>query len=141
MGTHQPLTTAQVTVLTLLKDLDELEDIKAVDKFCWDSVGINWDEETEIFATLEHYGYIDDERNLTLDGKQYLNLLKEYIQKVEDTKKSKKRERNINIILNANLSVINIDKIIEFFGSLIDVSKEVGKGKKIAEFIKTMLHK
>ena len=93
MGTHQPLTTAQVTVLTLLKDLDELEDIKAVDKFCWDSVGINWDEETEIFATLEHYGYIDDERNLTLDGKQYLNLLKEYIQKVEDTKKSKKRER------------------------------------------------
>lgn len=141
MGTNQALTTAQVTVLTLLKDLDELEDIKAVDKFCWDSVGINWDEETEIFAILEHYGYIDSERELTLDGKQYLNLLKEYIQKVEDTKTLNKKDKGMNIELNANFSFINIDKLVDFFGSLIDVSKKIGKGKKVAEFIKPIIHK
>ena len=123
MGTNQSLTTKQVTVLTMLKELENYVFFEEIlEDFSWDSIGVKPDEEDEIFEILQHYGYIGSDRMLTLDGKQYLYLLKEYVEK---------KAESPAVELNTSFTLINIEKL----GLNIDILPEINEVfKGVKEF-------
>ncbi len=133
MGTNQALTTKQVTVLTMLNDFECYMDFEEIIKdFSWDEIGVKLDEEEEIFDILEHYGYIGSDRMLTLDGKQYLYLLEEYVDKA--TKGSA-------VELNGSFSLINIEILGRNFDYIAAFSKVFKVANDLSGVIKTILLK
>lgn len=123
MGTHQPLTTAQVTVLTLLYELEDYLDTK-IEDFEWKSIKLDLQTVYEYVDILQYYGYVDSDNVLTLDGKQYLYLLSEYVEK---------KVENPTVVLNTSFTLINIEKlglnidILSGTGDVIEGTKKIGK--------------
>lgn len=123
MGTNQALTTAQVTVLTMLYELEDYLDTK-IEDFEWKSIKLDLQTVYEYVDILQYYGYVDSDNVLTLDGKQYLYLLSEYVEK---------KVENPTVVLNTSFTLINIEKlglnidILSGTGDVIEGTKKIGK--------------
>lgn len=149
MGTHQQLTTEQVEVLILIKVISEFEE-ESHEKLTTDleeiidSNKMTKDSGEEICEMLEYYGYIEEDITegigyaLTLDGKQYIKLLDEYIEAKNENPE----------IVNIYFSLINIEKIqfslvdsFKLFGMDIEVTEIMKLAKGISESISSIVKK
>lgn len=145
MGTQQALTTEQLELLVIIDEIQEYDKehpnsipaggIKEV----LDSSSImDSDNFNRIAHVLEYYGYIHNGDELTVDGKQYIDLFKEYLeQKSQDI-----------TIQHMSFSLINFEKLdLSLSDSLLKVSflENVGEIssliKMVVQAIKKIRHK
>ena len=106
MGTQQALTTNQLELLTLIYDIEEfgrehgnetgIKEILTQDGFMSD---VEFDE---ISKVLIYYGYLSEDGEVTIDGKQYINLFVEYLQE---------KEKQPDVVINNQFSLINIENL------------------------------
>ncbi len=96
------------------------------------------DELVRIANVLKYYGYIDKYFELTVDGKQYIELFEEYLeQKAEDVK-----------VEHVSFSLLNIEKLnMSLLDSVAKISVLDGVGSMskllsaIVQGIKSARHK
>lgn len=149
MGTNQELTTEQVEVLIVIDEINKY--LAKTREFLRDKMAVVIDESLHttdgcmaVIEVLEYYGYvkecedIDDEYELTIDGKQYLALFKEYLNE----------KSNNPVIIHNSFSLINIENLkvnIDACFGKIDLALEFGDlFKKIdsaIQAIKDWMHK
>lgn len=92
MGTQQALTTEQINVLGMLDTIViETYDNELYERL-WDEYDLPGDDVDEALEALERYGYIYEDRSLTTDGKQYLQLNSEYYEKLKSIKNNTEKE-------------------------------------------------
>lgn len=98
MGTQQALTTEQVNVLSMLDTMViETYENELYEKL-WNEYDLSGDEVDEALEALERYGYIYEDRSLTTDGKQFLQLnLEHYEKKIKNTNNIKKESKKSNL--------------------------------------------
>lgn len=108
MSTLQTLTTEQLELLILINDIEEYgkkhpENIPqgGIKEVLWSSNLMDEDKLVRITNVLKYYRYIDKYFELTVDGKQYIELFEEYLeQKAEDVK-----------VEHVSFSLLNIEKL------------------------------
>lgn len=106
MGTQQALTTKQLEFLTTIYSIEEFAEGKeittSIDEMLICTFGYTEKEYDELTEVLIQYGYIDDDVKLTIDGKQYITLFTEELQKKIDTP---------NIVINNQFALVNIKEL------------------------------
>lgn len=136
MGTQQALTTEQLELLVFIDEIQgyEKEHPNSIPaggiKEVLDSSSImDSDNFSRIANVLEYYGYIHNGDELTIDGKQYIDLFKEYLeQKAQDA-----------TIQHISFSLINFEKLeLSLADSLLKVSLLENIGE-ISSMIKNVL--
>ena len=145
MGTQQQLTTEQTELLIMISEIEEFDsvhpgnipdggiqeilecgDIMTSEEFC------------QLANVLTYYGYLHNGDELTIDGKQYVELFKEYL---------RQKAQNPNVVHNS-YSLLNIEKlefnlgvclgkisILENLGEISDLLKNA------VQAIKSVIHK
>lgn len=145
MGTQQALTTEQVELLILINDIEDFDrehpgniptgGIKEI----LDSSNVMEPEKfSQLANVLEHYGYLHNGDELTIDGKQYIELFKEYL-------KQKAEKPNVEHISYSLINIENLEhnlelclgkiSILESLGEISDLLKNAGQA------IKKFIHK
>lgn len=140
MGTQQVLTTEQIELLIIIDDIEEYDrkhpgNIPAGGiKEILESSSIMTSEEFKRLANvLEYYGYLHNGDELTIDGKQYIELFKEYLKQksenpnIEHISYSLLNFEKLEINLEACLSKISI---LENLGEIPDLLKNAGQAVK-----------
>lgn len=140
MGTQQVLTTEQIEFLIIIDDIEEYDrkhpgNIPAGGiKEILESSSIMTSEEFKRLANvLEYYGYLHNGDELTIDGKQYIELFKEYLKQkaenpnIEHISYSLLNIEKLEIGLEACLSKISV---LENLGEIPDLLKNVGQAVK-----------
>lgn len=147
MGTQQALTNNQVEVLLVLMAIEKYvaeEDINAefdnvFEAIAWDSVGIEDNEIEGICKDLERFGYIDNSKKLTLDGRQRTKLeidrLSEEL-KEENTKENKIKKKN-GFSLFDSMFTVKITGISVGDLGKVEISSEIGKS--LFEWVKNQI--
>lgn len=145
MSTLQTLTTEQLELLILINDIEEYgkkhsENIPqgGIKEVLWSSNLMDEDELVRIANVLKYYRYIDKYFELTVDGKQYIELFEEYLeQKAEDVK-----------VEHVSFSLLNIEKLnMSLLDSVAKISVLDGVGSMskllsvIVQSIKSDRHK
>lgn len=135
MGTQQALTTEQVELLILIDSIEEFESKNPGNippggiKEILDSSNVMEPEKfSQLANVLEHYGYLHNGDKLTIDGKQYIELYKEYLsQKAETPSVQHNSYSLINIgKLDSNLEIsFGKISILGKVGSLSELLKKV----------------
>jgi len=137
MGTHQELTTEQLEVLILIDEINKyLAESRA---FLEDNISAVIDGSLHtadgcmaVIEVLEYYGYIkesedmNDDYELTIDGKQYIALFKEYL----------KQKTNNPVIIHNSFALVNIESLkvnIEACLGKIDLALEFGDLFKLVD--------
>ena len=149
MGTNQALTTEQVEVLIVIDKINKY--LAETKEFLRDKMAVIIDDSLRTtdgcmadIEVLEYYGYVrecedvDDEYELTIDGKQYLALFKEYL----------KEKSNNPVIIHNSFTLINIENLkadIDACLGKINLALEFGDLFKLVDSaiqaIKNWLHK
>lgn len=135
MGTQQQLTTEQVELLIMINEIEEFDSLHpgnipdgGIKEILESSNIMSSEKFSQLANVLTYYGYLHNGNELTIDGKQYIELFKEYLrQKSED----------LNII-HSTYSLLNIEKleinlelnlckigILENLGEIFDLLKNV----------------
>lgn len=139
MGTNQQLTTEQLELLILLNEInvfkenldEELE--TGVHEIIVSSQVMEAEKLDEIADVLEHYGYINDEYEPTIDGVQYLRLFKEHLE-VQENKPT--------IVINNQFSLVNtLNLRLGLFNSMFGSSLESELLKGIIKIVKKLASK
>ena len=139
MGTNQQLTTEQLELLILLNEInvfkenldEELE--TGVHEIIVSSQVMEAEKLDEIADVLEHYGYINDEYEPTIDGVQYLRLFKEHLE-VQENKPT--------IVINNQFSLVNtLNLRLGLFNSMFESSLESELLKGIIKIVKKLASK
>jgi len=149
MGTHQELTTEQLEVLILIDEINKyLAESRA---FLEDNISAVIDGSLHtadgcmaVIEVLEYYGYIkesedmNDDYELTIDGKQYLALFKEYL----------KQKTNNPVITHNSFTLVNIENLkANIEASLGKINFEIDFGElsrllnTTGQAIKNWIHK
>lgn len=151
MGTYQQLTTEQVEVLEVLRDLEDFHSElynsqqEKIDAFSWDSLDLNKpDEELILYIDMfKHFGYVDPDGTVNYDGLQYLLLhrQRERIKLEVDKKKESENQKpqlivNVdykNEVHNAPFSHIDFEFSPEFVAELTAFKSEIAllKGEEL----------
>lgn len=143
MGTQQALTTKQLEFLILVESIEEfgkkngnqtaIMEILTQDKF------MTVEEYLELDRVLEYYGYLNEYGNTTVDGRQYVALFLEDLQK---------KIENPSIVINNQFTLINIEALNAGINNFVDIAgnsdifKLVAEGvKKLRQFIKEKVTK
>lgn len=123
MGTQQQLTTEQVELLILIKEIEDFNKEQSgnipeggVGEIIVSNGVMTADEFDNITDILENYGYLQNDYELTTDGRQYIKIFQEYLQK-------KAKTTNVEHI---SFSLINIEKL-ELAIAKIDILNNLGK--------------
>ena len=155
MGTQQALTTEQLEILILINDICDLIEEKHLENTYETAMtetvcGILCEEENEIpddnkqhrveevCNILKYYGYLEDNYLISIDGRQYLELLKEYIEcKIDNPS-----------VVNNNYTTINYKQLTNNLeavlskGNIAETIRECAKfGNTLLQLIKNFLHK
>ena len=145
MGTHQELTTEQVELLLIIENIEEFDKTNpgnipngGVKEILDTSNVMDPDKFNELAQVLEYYGYLHRGDELTIDGKQYLALFKEYL----------KEKTNNPLIVHKSFTLINIENLkadIEASLGKISFAVEFGELSKLFEkagqAIKKLIHR
>jgi len=132
MGTQQALTTEQLELLLLICSIEERkrkEELPPVDEVINQSCIYGAGKYDELTGVLNHYGYIDYTDNLTIDGRQYVDLFLEDLQK---------KAENPNIVINNQFTLINIEALNAGINSFVDIAGESEFFTKVAGGIKNV---
>jgi len=135
MGTQQALTTKQLETLIIIRAIEQYiveEDINSkfddiFEKISWDSAGIRDTEVEEICKVLERFGYIGNNKRLTLDGKQCAELEIDRLSaevKERNAKENKPKEKN-GFTLFGNLITFNLTGIKTGDFGKVEISSEI----------------
>lgn len=155
MGTQQALTTEQLEILILINDICDLIKEKQLENRYETAMtetvcGILCEEENEtpddskqlrieeVCNILKYYGYLEDNYFISIDGRQYLELLKEYIEcKIDNPSVVNNNYTAINYI-----QLINKLEVVLFKGNIAETIGECAKfGNNLLQLIKKLLHK
>lgn len=149
MSTYQQLTTEQIEVLILIDEINNClkEDpdyiINGITEEIYERINPK-QSESEICDALEYYGYIEygiDEDGeetdyvLTIDGKQYIELFKEYL---------KAKTENPKVVYNyftlINIKELNLKLIekLEVLGVKIETSEIIKLANEVLESAKNI---
>jgi len=145
MSTEQRLTEEQVEVLFVLETLENYMYESSPESTMNDLIsqlelgsGKGLSEkgnDIEILDALEYYGYIDSDRTLTPDGKQYIKLLREALEKTDE-------KENVSMTIDNKIVLINIEKVYlginNFINKIIDNSE---LGKAVANGLNNIIKK
>lgn len=123
MGTQQQLTTEQIELLILIKEIEDFNREQpgnipdgGVGEIIVSSGVMTADELKDTTDILENYGYLQNDYELTIDGRQYIKIFQEYLQK-------KAENPNVEHI---SFSLLNIEKL-ELSLAKIDILSNLGK--------------
>lgn len=155
MGTQQALTTEQLEVLILINDICDLIKEKHLENTYETAItetvcGILCEEENdtpddskqhrveEVCNILKYYGYLEDNYFISIDGRQYLELLKEYIEcKIDNP-----------LVVNNNYTTINYKQLTNNLEAVLlkgNIAETIGEcakfGNTLLQLIKKILHK
>ena len=104
----QALTTEQAELLLMIYDIEEFDEeqpenipIGGIGEILDENQIMSGKEFKRLAERLEYYGYLHNGDELTADGKQYVELFKEYL---------KQKEKNPTLE-NKSFSLINIDNL------------------------------
>lgn len=132
MGTQQQLTTEQAELLILIKEIEDFNREEpghipdgGVGRLLVENTNVTPDELDIITETLEYYGYLQNDYELTIDGRQYVELLKEYLQKKTENP----------CVEHISFSLLNIEKL-ELSFAKIDILSNLGKWIELFEKVK-----
>lgn len=145
MGTQQALTTEQAQLLIIINGIEEFDSVHPGNipaegiKGILESSNIMTSEKfCQLANILEYYGYLHDGDELTIDGKQYVELFKEYLrQKAENPNV----EHNSYSLLNIGKLEFDLEvclgkiSILENLGEISDLLKHAG------QVVKEFMHK
>lgn len=145
MGTQQALTTEQLELLIIIDEIETFDRVHPDNipaggiKEILNNNGIMSPEDfSRIANVLGYYGYIHNGDELTVDGKQYIELFKEYL-------KQKSENPNIEHI---SYSLLNFEKLeinLEACLSKISVLENLGEIpdllKNVVQVVKEFIHK
>lgn len=108
MGTQQALTTEQISLLLMIKAIDDFgkenpDNIPpgGVMEVLVSNDLIQPEDYDRITTVLKHYGYLHNGDELTTDGRQYVELFAEYLQE---------KAQNPQMVYNS-YSLISIEKL------------------------------
>lgn len=132
MGTQQQLTTEQVNLLILIsefeecamKQKEEVDDVMPIDIMITQDNLVELEDFSRIAEVLHYYGYIGRDYSITMDGKQYLELFKEYLQQ---------KEKYPTVAFNNQFNLVNIEVLSNMLNA--NIGKE-GISGVIGEFAK-----
>lgn len=145
MGTQQELTTEQISLLLMIKMVEDFEKENPNNipdggvKEVLDSNDLVKPEDFDRIAkVLEYYGYLRNGDELTIDGRQYIELFTEYLE-----------EKTSNpIVVHNSFTLVNLEKLdfsidaclfkCGIAEGLTDISKTI---KVAMQAIKNALHK
>lgn len=106
MGTQQALTTNQLELLTIIYDIEEFGKKHGnetdIQEILVQNDLISEEEFEEISEVLIYYGYLSEDREVTIDGKQYINLFVEYLQE---------KEKHPDVVINNSFSLIDFENL------------------------------
>lgn len=145
MSTQQALTTEQVELLIIISEIEKFDSVHpgnipdgGIKEILNNSSIMTPEEFDQLANILEHYGYLHHGDELTIDGKQYVELFKEYL---------RQKAENPNVEHNS-YSLVNIGKlefdlevclgkisILENLGEISDLLKHAG------QVVKEFMHK
>lgn len=116
MGTQQQLTTQQTELLILIKeyhdyyagDLELLTRDEIVDNISESEI-MEPDESRNALDALEYYGYLDDDYELTTDGRQYIELFQEYLLEKANNSNAEHNSFNLINIENMDMAFAKVD--------------------------------
>ena len=138
MGTQQALTTKQLELLTLLYSIEEFvekeakeEIVTPINEILISNCVYKEEEYDELTEALIAYGYVDDSIKLTTDGKQYIALFTEDLQK---------KAENPNIVMNNQFSLINMEAFNAGINTFIEIGKENSFLTKMVGFLKQLIN-
>lgn len=145
MGTQQALTTEQTELLIIIDEIEEFDrkhpgniPLGGIKEILESSNVMTSKEFSQLANVLGHYGYLHNGDELTIDGKQYIELFKEYL-------KQKAENPNIEHI---SYSLLNIEKLeINFEACLSKISILENLGeipdllKNAVQAVKGLIHK
>lgn len=143
MGTQQTLTTEQVELLIIISEIEKFDSVHpgnipdgGIKEILESSNIMTTEKFCQLANILEYYGYLHNGDELTIDGKQYVELFKEYLrQKAENPNV----EHNSYSLLNIGKLEFNLEvcfgkiSILENLGEISDLLKNAGQA--IKEFI------
>ena len=145
MGTSQALTTEQVELLILIECIEDFDKKNPGNvppggiKEILDTNSImEPDDFDRIAKVLEYYGYLENGDELSIDGKQYINLFKEYL---EEKSNEPMIVHNSYSLINIGNLEINLDACIakvSYFENLSDIVNSI---KKLLQRVKKCLPK
>lgn len=134
MGTQQALTTNQLELLTIIYDIEEfgkkhgnetaIKEILTQDGYMSDV------EFEEISQVLIYYGYLSEDVEVTIDGRQYINLFVEYLQE---------KEKHPDVVINSSFSLINIENLNIKFTAFEGLGEVGEMFKMVANGVKTVM--
>lgn len=133
MSTQQQLTTEQVEFLTLICSIEELRKVEELPPsfiILTQDKAYTTEEYEELSEVLQHYGYLDEDDKVTTDGKQYLALFAEYLDK---------KSENTNIVVNNEFTLLKLDKLNIGLNAFIDIAGSSVIFKKITDGVKGVL--
>lgn len=129
MGTQQQLTTEQAELLVLIKEIEDFDKEQpghipegGVGEIIVSSEIMTANEFNDITDILENYGYLQNDCELTMDGRQYVELFQEYLQKKAENPS----------VEQVTFSLINIEKM-EGSIAKISILDNVGKWPKLLQ--------
>ena len=134
MGTSQALTTEQIELLILIECIEEFDKENpgnipngGIREILVENSIMELEDFDRITEVLEYYGYLKNGDELSIDGRQYINLFKEYL----------KEKSNEPMIVHSSYSLINIGNLelnleacvakIGYFENLKDIVNSIEK--------------
>lgn len=133
MGTQQQLTTAQLKLLILMYDIEEFakeNEVTTSKKEIITQDNYMTVEDYDKFSeVLCEYGYITEDDDLTIDGRQYVELFAENIEE---------KKQNPSIVLNNRFSLINLEELNAGINFSADLGLGLGNLKAILANIKAL---
>lgn len=143
MGTQQTLTTEQVELLIIISEIEKFDSVHpgnipagGIKEILENSNIMTSEKFCQLANILEYYGYLHNGDGLTIDGKQYVELFKEYLRKKAENPNV---EHNSYSLLNIRKLEFNLEvcfgkiSILENLGEISDLLKNAGQ--TIKEFI------
>lgn len=149
MGTYQQLTTEQIKVLILIDEINQCLEknpdyiINSITEEIYEQVNPK-QSESEICDVLKYYGYIkygideDGEETdyvLTIDGKQYIALFKEYLKAKTENPKI---VYNYFILINIEELKIKLLEKFELLGIKVETSEIIKLANEVLEAAKNI---
>lgn len=133
MGAQQTLTTKQLEVLTLIYDIEEFGkqhgNVTEIKEILTQSGCVQDEEFDKYYEVLVCYGYLSEKGNVTIDGKQYIDLFVEYLQE---------KEKHPDIVINNSFSLINLGNLNVGLNAFADLGNGAGICKRVTGLIESV---
>lgn len=130
MRVQQELTTDEVAVLEIMKCLTDEEYMdnekmrllsisEKMEAFSWDCLSLSEQEVFHYLDILQYYNYLEEDYAISCEGRQYLYLVKEYLE-------LEKNQKNRNVIV-PKFTLLNIEKLGLIFERTLDAGSIFGE--------------